>query len=92
MTGEFDDVLAGAAAGLDRIAGFPGKMAPEQAKDRLMIAVKGRRIEPPVRFATAATFAKFNDIIGQSRLLYAPLQPALNICQPMVFTLLNDYI
>src|ERR1700679_3694731 len=64
LTGEFDRVLAGAATGLNGGTGFSGKKPRQNAPDGLMVTVKGRRIEPPVRFPSAAIFAKFNDIVG----------------------------
>ena len=48
MAGEIDHVLAGAAARLHYVAGFPGKELLQHRTDRAMIAVKCRRVETTV--------------------------------------------
>src|ERR1700722_10522131 len=62
MAGEIHHVLAGAAAGLDHVPGFPGKEALQHLPDGLMIAVKGRSIEAAVGLDRPAVLAEFNDI------------------------------
>jgi hypothetical protein len=64
LTGEFDNVLTGAAAGLNGVAGFAGQVPLQNAADRLMVTVKGRGVEAPVGFEAATIFAKFNDILS----------------------------
>jgi hypothetical protein len=68
MAGQIDHMLAGAAAGLDRIAGFPDEESLEHGPDRLMVAVKCRRIEPPIGFGGPAILTEFNDIFSHARL------------------------
>src|SRR5579863_3521059 len=65
LAGKCDDVLAGTAADLDHIAGLPGQKVLQYVKNGLMVAVKGRRVEPTVRLAAAAILAKFDDIVCQ---------------------------
>ena len=60
--GQVDDMLAGAAAELDGVSGLSGEELHQHGADRLMVAVKGRRVEPPVSFAPTAILAEFNDI------------------------------
>jgi hypothetical protein len=62
MTGEVDDMLAGAAADLNGISGCCGEELHQHGADRLMVAVKGRRVEPSVGFARTAILTEFNDI------------------------------
>jgi hypothetical protein len=69
LAGEFDDVLARAAAGLDGVTGFPSKKPRQNATDSLVVAVKGGRIEPSVGCTAAAILAKFNDIVDHESLL-----------------------
>jgi hypothetical protein len=70
MAGQIDHMLAGAAAGLDRIAGFPGEESLQHGPDRLMVAVKCRRIEPPIGFGGPAILTEFNDIFSHAGLPY----------------------
>jgi len=60
---EIDDMLAGAATDLNGVAGLCGEELHQHGADRLTVAVKGRRVEPPVSFARAAILAEFNDIL-----------------------------
>jgi hypothetical protein len=62
MAGKIDDVLAGAAAEFKCIAGFSGEKPQQHRTDRLMIAVKGRGVEPPVGLNGSAIPAEFNAI------------------------------
>ena len=64
MAGEIDHMLAGAAAGLDDVTGFPGKEALQHRPDRLMVAVKRRRVETAVGFDRPAVLAEFHDIFS----------------------------
>ena len=68
LAGEIDNVLTGAAAGLNGVAGFAGQVPLQNAADRLMVTVKGRRVEPPVGLEAATIFAKFNDILSHDSL------------------------
>ena len=56
-----DHMLAGAAAGLDHVAGFAGKKLLQYRPDRLMVAVKRRRVETAVRLDRPAVLAEFHD-------------------------------
>src|ERR1700676_3966890 len=62
MAGEIDRMLAGAAAHLYAVAGFPGQELLQHGADRQMIAVKGWGVEATVGFDGAAILAEFNDI------------------------------
>ena len=66
MTGKFDDVLARATSDLNRIAGLSGQISSQHVLDRLMVAVKGRRIAAPVGLPAAAILAKLDDIAGHA--------------------------
>lgn len=66
LTGECDDVLARAAANLHDVSGSPGEVPRQNATNGLMVAVKGRRVEPPVGLAAAAILAEFNDVIDHN--------------------------
>jgi hypothetical protein len=68
MAGEIDHMLAGAAADLNHIAGFPGKELLQHGPDRLMVAVERRRIEPAIGLDGPAILAEFNDIFSHTRL------------------------
>src|SRR5882672_10445777 len=83
VPGEIDHMLAGAAAGLDHVAGCAGEIALQHRADRLMIAMKRRRIEAPVRLDRPAIPAELHHIFSHvtcARYLPAPDQglPALN--------------
>jgi hypothetical protein len=65
MAGEMDHVLAGSAADLDHVARTPGEVLFKRRPERLVIAVKGRRVEPAVGFDPTAVPAKFDDIFSQ---------------------------
>ncbi len=64
MPGEIHHMLAGAAAGLDHVAGDISEVALQHRADRLMVAVECRRIEAPVGLDPAAVLAKFHDIFA----------------------------
>jgi hypothetical protein len=68
MAGEIDHMLAGAAADLNHIAGFPGEELPQHGPDRLMVAMECRRVEPAIGFDWPAILAEFNDIFSHARL------------------------
>src|ERR1700730_6334340 len=99
MRREIDHVLAGAAAGFDHIAGFAGKKPRQHRPDRLVVAVKCRRIETAVGFDRPAILAEFNDIFSHGT-LHPPHEntstPSSRThclrCQQMVFMLLTAYI
>jgi hypothetical protein len=71
MAGEIDHMLAGAAAGLDHIAGFPGKEGLQYRPDRLVVAVIRRRIKAAVRLDRPAVLAEFHHIL--SHISFQPL-------------------
>ncbi len=60
--GKIDHMLAGAAAGLDHVTGFAGKELLQHRPDRLMVAMKRRRVEAAVGFDRPAVLAEFHDI------------------------------
>src|SRR5580692_4092855 len=62
MAGEIDHMLAGAAAGLDHVTGFAGEELQQYGADRLMVAMKRRRVETAVRFDRPPVLAEFHDI------------------------------
>ena len=64
MPGEIHHVLAGAAAGLDHVAGTISEIPLQHRPDRLMVAVERRRVETPVGLDPPAVLAKFHDILG----------------------------
>jgi hypothetical protein len=68
MAGEIDHMLAGAAADLNHIAGFPDEESLQHGPDRLMVAVKCRRVEPAIGFDWPAILTEFNDIFSHARL------------------------
>ena len=57
-------MLAGAAAGFDHVAGFAIEEFLQDRPDRLMIAVKRRRIETAVRFNRLAVLAEFHNVLS----------------------------
>ena len=67
VTGEIDHVLAGSAAELDHIAGAAGEMPFQRRPERLVIAMKCRCVEPPIRLDPTAIPAEFDDIFRQVR-------------------------
>jgi hypothetical protein len=67
MTGEIDGMLAGAAAGLEHVAGFARKESLQHSTNRSVIAVKGRRVEPPVGFDRATILAEFSGMFSHAR-------------------------
>ena len=54
------DVLAGAAADLDHVAGFAGEELLQHRPDRLMVAMERRRIEPAVGLDPPAILAELH--------------------------------
>src|ERR1700676_2226802 len=78
MAGEIDHMLAGAAAGLDRVAGFAGKEFLQYRPDRLMVAVERRRVEPAAGLDSPSVLAEFNDIFSHDILQAGPNLPALD--------------
>src|SRR5882757_7057715 len=80
---EIDHMLAGAAAGLDHVAGFAGAIPMQYRADGLMIAMKRRRIQAPVRLDRPAILAELHHKFSHSartRSRPVPSQglPALN--------------
>lgn len=65
MAGEMNHVLAGSTADLDHIARSPGKMLVERGPERLVIAVKRRRVEATVGLDPAAVPSKLNSVSSQ---------------------------
>ena len=68
MAGEIDHMLAGAAAGLDHVAGFAGKERLQAPPDRLMVAVKRRRVETAIGLDRPAVLAEFHHIFRHEAL------------------------
>src|SRR5947209_1832075 len=62
VAGEIDHVLSGAAAGLDDVAGFAIEKFPQHLPNRLMVAVKCRRIQTPISFDRLAIPAEFHHV------------------------------
>jgi hypothetical protein len=65
---ERNDMLPGAAAGLEDLTRFAGEKALKHAEDGVVVAVEGGRIETTVCLARPAILAKFDDIFGQFKL------------------------
>jgi hypothetical protein len=65
MAGEMDHVLASSAADLDHVARMPGEVLFKRRPERLVIAVKGRRIKAAVGLDPTAVPAEFDDIFSQ---------------------------
>src|SRR6186713_293420 len=65
MLREMDHMLAGSAAELDDVPGQAGEMLVQRRPERLVIAMKCGRIEPPIGLHPPAVPAKFNDILSQ---------------------------
>ena len=63
-------MLPGAAAGFDHVAGFAVEEFLQHLPDRLVIAVKRRRIEPAVRFDWLAILAEFHDVFSHVHVLH----------------------
>ena len=66
-------MLAGAAAGLQHVAGFAGEELLQHRPDRRMVAVERRRIEPAVGLDRPAILAEFHDIFRHRALLPSAL-------------------
>ncbi len=64
MPRKIHHMLAGAAANFNHISGFSSQDALQHGPDRLMIAVKGRRVEAAVRFNRPAVFTELDDIVS----------------------------
>jgi hypothetical protein len=64
---EMDHVLPGSTAELDHVAGGACEMLAQCRPERLVIAMKCRSIEPPIRLDPSAVPAKFDDIFSQVR-------------------------
>src|SRR5437879_3098129 len=62
--GEIDHMLAGAAAGFDHVTGFAGEEWLQHRPDRLMVAVKRRRIETTVWRDRPTVLSEFHDIFS----------------------------
>src|SRR5437879_73684 len=67
--GEIDHMLAGAAAGLQDVAGFTGEEWLQHRPDRLMVAVERRRVKATVGLDRPAVLAEFHDIFSHETLL-----------------------
>jgi hypothetical protein len=61
MAREMDHVLTGAAAGLDRLAGFAREEALQHRPDRLMVAMKRRGIETAIGLDRPSIPAELHD-------------------------------
>ena len=77
MTGEIvHDVLAGAAAGFQHVAGLAVEELFQHSPDRRMVAVEGRGIEPAVRLDGPAVLARFPPHIPPSAAHCLPMRQA----------------
>jgi hypothetical protein len=66
-------MLAGAAAGLQHIAGFTGEECLQHRPDRPMVAVERCRIQPPIGLDRPAILAEFDYILRHHALLPSAL-------------------
>src|SRR5258708_33457131 len=73
--GEIDHVLAGAAAGLNHVAGFTGEELLQHRPDRLMVAGKRRRVETAGRRDRAAVLAEFHHTVRHAAFSGSYLAP-----------------
>jgi hypothetical protein len=71
MASKIDDMLPGAAAGLNNVTGFPCEVSLQDASDCLVIAVVCRRVETAVGLDRPAVLAEFDDILSHSTYLPA---------------------
>jgi sulfur-oxidizing protein SoxX len=99
MTGEFHDVLAGAATGLNHVTGFANKEFLQYRPDRRMVAVKRRRIKTAVRRNRPAIPSEFHDIFSHGNLQdlskptcywFAPRETIKAVSRVASFTLSAD--
>ena len=82
MPGEIHHMLAGAAAGLDHVAGFISEIPLQHRPDRLMVAMERRRVETAVGFDPPAVLAKLHDILSHIDFTPGPLRSRLNSFEP----------
>ena len=75
MAGKVHYVLAGAAAGLQDVAGSTGEEFFQYRPDRHMVAMERRRIEPAVGLDRPAILAKLNHKLGHR---HSPVRPILD--------------
>ena len=66
-------MLAGAAAGLQHIARFPGQELLQHVPYRLVVAVERGRVEPAVSLDRPAILAKLHDVLGHANSPAPPL-------------------
>src|SRR5882724_9837656 len=66
---EMNHMLAGAAAGLQHVAGFTGEEFLQYRPDRPMVAVERRRIQSPIGFDRPAIPAKLRHILSHGGLI-----------------------
>ena len=59
-------MLAGAAAGLQHVAGFAGEEFPQDRPDRRVVAVERRRVEPAIGFNRLAGTGEFGTMFSHS--------------------------
>ena len=80
MASKVDDVLAGAAADLDDVAGLLLQEGRKSAPDCRMISVKGRSVQPAIRFDRPAIPAEFHHVFHHGNLS----SPHASYRQPIV--------
>src|SRR2546423_4634733 len=80
MAGELGYMLAGAAAGFQHVAGFSGKELLQHRPDRLMVAVKRRRVEPTAGFDRPSILAEFHDIFSHLTLFTSNRRSKCRYC------------
>src|SRR5450631_69321 len=66
MPCEIHHVLAGATAGFHDVAGFAVKEWQQYGADRLMVAMKGRRVEAAIRLDRPPVLAEFDNIFSHA--------------------------
>src|SRR5271168_2199075 len=66
-SGEGDDMLAGAAAGFQHVAGPSGEEFLQHRPDRLVVAMERGRVEAAIRLDPPSVLAEFNDIFRHRR-------------------------
>jgi hypothetical protein len=68
MAGEIHRVLTRSAATFHHVTGFSLKAPPQHRPDRLMIAVKGRRIEAAIGLGRPRVPTEFDDMVSHHQL------------------------
>src|ERR1700712_1613095 len=83
---EMHHVLAGAATGLQHIAGFAGEECLQHRPDRPMVAVERRRVQPPIGLDRPAILAEFDYKFRHRTLLTSALDRGAPVAKARNFS------